>query len=138
MIHLINKYNDKVSRLESEIMLASILRCSRNSLYVNETLPDKDAESTYESFVSRRLSGEPVQYIVGSTELKGLDLMVKKNYDMAAMQLLFTAGMAWVFGGMGYWNDIGFKDKQDHERYKELTLQLYDNICDVVLAAVNS
>ena len=74
-----NKYRDEIPRLESEIMLSSILRCKRSELYINEVLSDRDAEAAYESFVSRRLTGEPVQYIVGSAEFMGLDLIVNKD-----------------------------------------------------------
>ena len=63
------------------------------------------------------------------------DLLASDQYALAARQLLFAAGEAWVFGGMGWWNDNTFNDKESYER---LTGQLYDTINKSVVAAVNS
>ncbi len=37
------------------------------------------------------------------------DLIPENSYSLADRQLLFAAGNAWVFGGMGTWNDLWFK-----------------------------
>ncbi|MCB0429153.1 MAG: hypothetical protein H6585_00380 [Flavobacteriales bacterium] len=66
------------------------------------------------------------------------DLIVVGNYSLKAQQVLFAAGCAWVFGGMGSWNDIGFDNKEDENRYDELSAQLYDDINQSILAVVNS
>ena len=66
------------------------------------------------------------------------DLLVIKNYSLAAQQLLFAAGEAWVFGGMGSWNDNGFNDEITQENYLRLTQQLYDQLLQSILAATNS
>lgn len=66
------------------------------------------------------------------------DLIVKENYSLEARQLLFTAGMAWVFGGMRSWNDLGFNDKEIHSDYLRLSSELFDMIKQAIFAATNS
>ena len=44
-----------------------------------------------------------------------------KNYSLSSQQLLFTAEQAWVFGGMGSWNDVGFSDIDAQEKYETLS-----------------
>ena len=66
------------------------------------------------------------------------DLLVLNNYSLPAQQLLFAAGTAWVFGGMGWWNDMGFEDDHAQETYLRLTQQLYDGLLQSILASTNS
>jgi len=66
------------------------------------------------------------------------DLIAEKNYSLLAKQILFAAGSAWVFGGMGSWNDLGFDTKDENQRYEELSARLYDAINQSILAAINS
>ncbi len=63
------------------------------------------------------------------------DLILLQNYSLAAAQLIFAAGEAWVFGGMGWWNDNHFDDTQ---RYETLTEQLYQTINRSIIAVANS
>jgi hypothetical protein len=63
------------------------------------------------------------------------DMVVLKNYPLQTQQMIFGACKAWVFGGMGSWNDIGgFNDKEKNDRYYKLTEELYD---EVIFALVN-
>jgi hypothetical protein len=66
------------------------------------------------------------------------DLIVVRNYPLYAQQLLFSAGTAWVFGGMGWWNDMGFKDKDVQEKYLQLSQRLYEQLIQSILATTNS
>ncbi len=66
------------------------------------------------------------------------DLIVNKNYSLEAQQLLFAAGNAWVFGGMGSWNDIGFSNETTQKIYLKLSQNLYEQIIDGIIAATNS
>jgi len=59
-------------------------------------------------------------------------------YSLAARQVLFAADAAWVFGGMGSWNDLGFDDKEDNDLYNKLSEQLYADINRAFISAVNS
>lgn len=66
------------------------------------------------------------------------DLIPLENYSLTARQILFAAGMVWVFGGMGPWNDLGFDSKEDNETYNRLSEQLYANINEAIIAATNT
>lgn len=66
------------------------------------------------------------------------DLIVTKNYSLTAQQLLFSAGTSWVFGGMGWWNDMGFDDKEIQEKYMQLSQQLYGQLLQSIIATTNS
>jgi hypothetical protein len=66
------------------------------------------------------------------------DLLPENAYGLAEQQLLFAASHAWVFGGMGSWNDMGFEDKQIQLRYETLSSALYTAINDAIIAVVNS
>jgi hypothetical protein len=66
------------------------------------------------------------------------DLVVTENYSLLARQVLFAAGLAWVFGGMGSWNDLGFDNEEENKTYDELSVALYAAINKGVVAAINS
>jgi hypothetical protein len=53
----------------------------------------------------------------------------------AAIRLLNAAQMAWVFGGMGSWNDAPTAGSEEHER---LSTTLLDAITLAILAAANT
>ena len=59
------------------------------------------------------------------------------TYSLAARQLLETSFRSWVFGGMGSWNDLAFSGGNQDE-YSSLTKELYEAICNGIVAAVNS
>jgi release factor glutamine methyltransferase len=63
------------ARVNVERMLCSALTCRRIDLYLD---PDRavssEIMSTIGSMLSRRLAGEPLQYILGETEFYGLSL----------------------------------------------------------------
>lgn len=65
---------------ESELVLTHILDCDRASLYLNkDTRLDTLASGRLASILRRRISGEPVQYILGETEFMGLRFRVDKR-----------------------------------------------------------
>lgn len=66
------------------------------------------------------------------------DLIVSKNYPLIIQQILFAAGSAWAFGGMGSWNDLGFEKKEINEEYEKLSEKLYDCIIEGIICAVNT
>jgi release factor glutamine methyltransferase len=64
-------------RLEAELLLASVLRLRRLDLYLQYDRPIEAAElETFRAHVRRRLRREPVQYILGETQFRGLTLRV--------------------------------------------------------------
>jgi hypothetical protein len=54
-----------------------------------------------------------------------------------AIQLLSAAQSAWVFGGMGSWNDLGF-DGEDQSTYESLSEALYGIVNRAIVAATNA
>jgi release factor glutamine methyltransferase len=65
---------------EAELVLTHVLNCDRLSLYLNKdsSLPEAKAQEV-SSVLKRRMLGEPVQYILGSTEFMGLNFKVDKR-----------------------------------------------------------
>ena len=66
------------------------------------------------------------------------DLIPLENYALIAKQLIFSANAAWVFGGMGSWNDLGFDSSQKNQTYDRLTKELHENISTAIIAGINS
>lgn len=61
------------ARLNAERILCMVLQCQRVDLYLDrERLVTSDIVDRFEGMVSRRLAGEPLQYILGETEFYGL------------------------------------------------------------------
>lgn len=65
-------------------------------------------------------------------ELANLELI-----PLGAIQLLSAAQSAWVFGGMGSWNDLGFEGEAQ-SRYERLSEALYSVINQAIVGATNS
>lgn len=56
-------------RLDSEVLLAHALACSRSSLIVRlRDLCSSEARSVFQGYLARRATGEPVAYILGEKE----------------------------------------------------------------------
>lgn len=64
---------------EDEIMLTSILGCSRSDLIVNNLKLSNEQEKVYSQMKSRRLAREPLQYILGTWDFMGIELEVTPN-----------------------------------------------------------
>lgn len=66
--------------LDARVLLCHVLECNQTYLH---TWPDKQLEqgqlASFRSLVDRRVSGEPIAYIVGYQEFWSLRLMVNEN-----------------------------------------------------------
>jgi hypothetical protein len=82
---------------------------------------------TWVDWFSRALGGDEIAYHSD---------MLPDQLAGDARQLIAMASRAWVFGGMGSWNDIWIDG--DAERYQRLTRGLYDAVLTAFLAGVNS
>ena len=71
----------------------------------------------------------------GGTDADG-DLL-PPAYPDAARSLCATASAAWVFGGMGSWNDLSFEEPL-RERYEHVSEDLYLAALDALVAATNA
>lgn len=68
------------ARLEAQLLLAHVLKCSRMQLYTGFDKPLGEAELTgYRELIRRRLGGEPVAYLLGEHEFWGLPFFVDEN-----------------------------------------------------------
>jgi release factor glutamine methyltransferase len=68
------------ARLTVELLLSHALQCQRIELYTHFDKPLSDGElKTFRELYQRRLTHEPVQYIVGATSFMGLQFAVDKR-----------------------------------------------------------
>ncbi|SDJ85110.1 peptide chain release factor N(5)-glutamine methyltransferase [Microbulbifer yueqingensis] len=69
--------NSDSARLDTEVLLAHVLRKSRTWLYTwPEYELDEDEQNQFDRLLARRAAGEPVAHIVGRREFWSLDLKV--------------------------------------------------------------
>ena len=61
------------------MLLEYLFNCARLDLYIKDFKVDETMEELYDSLASRRISGEPVQYIISRAEFMGLDFIVTKD-----------------------------------------------------------
>src|SRR5258708_16386767 len=66
------------------------------------------------------------------------DVLPADGYSLSARQLMAASVAAFVFGGMGSWNDTGFADREMQARYERVTRQLYIAVMDGLVTAVNA
>lgn len=65
---------------EAELALSHVLNCDRLSLYLNKDFVlSKDKSVIIADILRRRISGQPLQYILGSCEFMGLEFKVDKR-----------------------------------------------------------
>ncbi len=65
------------ARLSAELLLAHALNCRRIDLYLQfERILTPEERACFREYVTRRARREPVQYIIGETEFRGLPLRV--------------------------------------------------------------
>lgn len=77
--HLIERGFDE-ARLHVELLLAHVLSYSRLQLYTNFDRPLNEEELLqFKQLFRRRLSHEPLQYLLGETEFMGIRLFVDQN-----------------------------------------------------------
>ena len=76
----LQKNNIPNPNMDAEILLARVLKCSREYLITHF---DKNLNNQkirlFEKYISRRVKGEPIAYIMGHKEFYGLDFFVNKN-----------------------------------------------------------
>lgn len=65
------------------------------------------------------------------------DLVPEGLLSLSARQILAACQAAWVFGGMGSWNDLAF-DGQEQSRYRGLSNELFALLNMAICASVNS
>ncbi|MFH0992240.1 MAG: peptide chain release factor N(5)-glutamine methyltransferase [bacterium] len=79
-INLLQRKGFDEARLTIELLLSTVLRCQRIQIYTRLEKPlTSDELELFSSFLERRLTHEPVQYIIGSTSFMGLHFQVDRR-----------------------------------------------------------
>lgn len=65
------------------------------------------------------------------------DLAPDGALDLSGARLLACSQAAWVFGGMGSWNDLGF-DGEDENQYRKLSDRLFALVNQAICAGANA
>ena len=72
--------NIKEAQLDAEILLCGILEVSRSKLYIlRRELITEEQYKKYKEYLNRRITREPVDYILGNSEFMGLNFNVNSN-----------------------------------------------------------
>ncbi|MCG8528372.1 MAG: peptide chain release factor N(5)-glutamine methyltransferase [Opitutales bacterium] len=71
------KYKVPNARLDAELMLAHVLKCNRMQLYLDFERPVlEEALEKLRPMMKRRAQREPLQYILGEVDFRGIELKV--------------------------------------------------------------
>jgi hypothetical protein len=65
------------------------------------------------------------------------DLYVDGTLSIDAEEILGACRSAWVFGGMGSWNDLSFEGAEE-KNYEQVSAKLYDALNNAIEAAATS
>jgi hypothetical protein len=66
------------------------------------------------------------------------DFIPPNTLSLQAKQLLFSASISDVFGGMGSWNDALYDTNEDNDLNNTLSADLFDKINEAITAALNN
>jgi hypothetical protein len=66
------------------------------------------------------------------------DLLPEGGYGLEAQQLLGAGATAWVFGGMGWWNDFSPEDPAVGREHEQITQTLFGAVLDAIETAINA
>ncbi len=108
-------------------------------LYLNEILSDLISFTTKNKLKNWT---NVFQNALGTLSIEDPSKLVSDNffpadsYSLEAKQILTTIDIAWVFGGMGSWNDVSHVN--DYDLYSRLTANLYNTLCNALVAVTNS
>jgi len=73
---------DKISqtpRLDSELLLAKILKMGRDQFYCKDIFPERKQIQAYDALLKKRIQGTPVAYLTGCKEFWSLPLKVNQD-----------------------------------------------------------
>lgn len=66
------------------------------------------------------------------------DIVRYSSLDASAQSVLAAVSHAWVFGGMGSWNDLGASDDEIGKRYERLSAELFSALERAIAAVANA
>lgn len=71
-------------------------------------------------------------------DIPGHPDMLPPSYTYEARHLAAMAAQAWVFGGMGSWNDVSFENVATAAEYEAVSRNLYDAVLIALEASADS
>ena len=92
------KKNVESPRLQTELLLAHLLKMPRMKLYLNfeRALSQKEIDA-FRELIKRRGQREPLQHIVGSTNFCGFEIAINKNALVPRPETELLAEAGWQF-----------------------------------------
>jgi hypothetical protein len=66
------------------------------------------------------------------------DVLPERGFGCDARRALAAADKAWVFGGMGSWNDAGIPNGPRRDEYDRVTRRFFDAAVGAIVSATNS
>ncbi len=85
-------------RLQTELLLAHLLKLPRMQLYLNFERPLSRGEvDSFREFIKRRAQREPLQHILGSTSFCGFEIAVDRNVLIPRPETELLAERGWTF-----------------------------------------
>ena len=83
-------------RFEAELILAQVLAKPRVYLFTNPTeILSAQVEAGFQALLLRRLAMEPLQYVLGSTQFRDLELTVYRGVLIPRPETELLVGFAW-------------------------------------------
>ena len=77
---ILNEHNIEEAELDSQVLLCGILNITRSKLFLlRDNYLSAQQYDKYQSYIKRRITGEPVSYILGTSQFMGLNFLVNKN-----------------------------------------------------------
>jgi release factor glutamine methyltransferase len=94
----LGKKNIESPRLQTELLLAHLLKMPRMNLYLNFERVLTPAETdALRDFIKRRAAHEPLQHIVGSTSFCGFEIAVNRHVLVPRPETELLAESGWSF-----------------------------------------
>ncbi|HVU26135.1 MAG TPA: peptide chain release factor N(5)-glutamine methyltransferase [Verrucomicrobiae bacterium] len=96
----LGKKNVESPRLQTELLLAHLLKMPRMNLYLNfERALTTEETNQFRELIKHRGQREPLQHIVGSTSFCGFEIAVNKNALVPRPETELLAELGWKFLG---------------------------------------
>lgn len=77
---LLTSYNITEAKTDAEVLLCDVLNITRNKLVtLRQESISQEQYNKYQQYINRRITREPVAYILGKTEFMGLQFKVDNN-----------------------------------------------------------
>jgi len=74
---------------------------------------------------------------IDTSKIYHKDILTNFEVVTDSKRILLACQPAWVFGGMGSWNDISFID-EDQETYETISQRLFNALCSAITTATNN